>query len=223
MPATPACCRSSDPRRRPASALLMDHAVSELQRIGLKLFFQETGEDAAPLRSRDFIPVFHGWIQTHAVDGLLIDVVDYEHLPEGPGVMLVAHEGNYSIDLRDRRMGLLYFRKQAVDGSLPQRLVSLCRLVLEAGRLLENEPQLGGRVKFRGDQVQLIANDRLLAPNTEDTLTALRSALSQFLNQLYDGAECEVSRDSDPQERLTLTVRAPQPVSIQTLLDRVGG
>ena len=223
MPATPACCRSSDPRRRPASALFMDHAVSELQRIGLKLFFQETGEGAAPLRPRDFIPVFHGWIQAHAVDGLLIDVVDYEHLPEGPGVMLITHEGNYSIDLRDRRMGLLYFRKQAVDGSLPQRLVSLCRLVLEAGRLLENELQLGGRVKFRGDQVQLIANDRLLAPNTEDTLTALRPALSQFLNQLYDGAECEVSRDSDPQERLTLTVRAPQPVSIQTLFDRVGG
>ncbi len=60
----------------------MDQRVTDLQRIGLKFFFEGTGEatrkGAAPLRPRDFIPVFHGWIQTHAVDGLLIDVADYE-------------------------------------------------------------------------------------------------------------------------------------------------
>ena len=135
--------------------------------------------------------------------------------------MLIAHHGNYSIDLRDHRMGLLYVRKQAVEGALPRRLLSLCRLVLEAGRLLEHEPRLGGRVKLRGDEVQLIANDRLLAPNAAETLTALRPALSEFLNQLYDGAECNVARDPDPRERLTLTIRAPHAVPIQTLLDRV--
>ena len=203
----------------------MDQGVTELQRIGLKFFFENTGEatrkDAAPLRPRDFVPVFHGWIQTHAVDGLLIDVADYEHLAEGPSVMLIAYHGNYSIDLRDHRMGLLYVRKQAVEGSLPQRLLSLCRVVLEAGRLLEHEPRLGGRVKLRGDEVQLIANDRLLAPNAAETLTALRPALSEFLNQLYEGAECNVARDPDPRERLTLTIRAPHSVPIQTLLDRV--
>ena len=196
----------------------MDHAVAELQRIGLKLFIEDE-ENAAP-RPTDFIPVFHDWIQRHAVDGLLIDVADYDHLAEGPGVMLVAHEGNYCIDRRDR-VGLLYSRKHPIEGPLSQRLTSLCQILLKAARLLEDEPQLGGRVKFGGDEIQLIANDRLLAPNTEAALTALRPALAEFLGKLYNGDECQVSRDVDPRERLTLTIKAPQPIPLQTLLDRM--
>ena len=30
------------------------------------------------------IPVFHRWIQEQALPGLLIDVADYRHVPEGP-------------------------------------------------------------------------------------------------------------------------------------------
>ena len=207
-------------RNRVTSWTPVDHAIAELQRIDLKLFMED-GEDAASPRPKDFIPVFHAWIQRHAVDGLLIDVADYDHLAEGPGVMLVAHEGNYCIDRRDRRVGLLYSRTHPIEGSLSQRLTSLCRILLKAARLLEDEPQLGGRVKFRGDEIQLIANDRLLAPNTEATLTALRPALAEFLGKLYNGDECQVSRDVDPRERLTLTIKALQPVPLQTLLDRM--
>ena len=54
------------------------------------------------MRLDDFIPVFHRWIQKQTVSGhLLIDVHDYSHIHQGPGILLVGHEGNFSIDLAD--------------------------------------------------------------------------------------------------------------------------
>ena len=76
--------------------------VGDLQRVALKVFLT----DDSVLDPRDAIPVFHRWIQTHAVDGLLIDVADYAHLPTGPTVLLVAHEGHYSLDRTHGRLGL---------------------------------------------------------------------------------------------------------------------
>ena len=70
--------------------------LEKLQRVALKVFF--TPQTASTFKTREVIPVFHRWIQTQAVDGLLIDVADYTHLPTGPAVILIAHEGQYSID-----------------------------------------------------------------------------------------------------------------------------
>ncbi len=44
-----------------------------------------------PIRLDDFIPLFHRWIQEQAIDGhLLIDVHDYSHIQQGPGILLVG-------------------------------------------------------------------------------------------------------------------------------------
>ena len=55
-------------------------------KFDLKLFLH----DASDLQLHTLIPVFHGWIQTRALADVLIDVVDYRHVPDGPGVMLIA-------------------------------------------------------------------------------------------------------------------------------------
>src|SRR6185295_13767560 len=90
--------------------------VMDLQRIGIKMF----AEDSAAVVVRDFIPVFHSWIQKQAVDNhMLIDVHNYSHIHNGPGILLVAQEGNFSIDLGDGRMGLLYYRKNVGSGFAP--------------------------------------------------------------------------------------------------------
>ncbi|MCS7047943.1 MAG: hypothetical protein NZ483_01440, partial [Verrucomicrobiae bacterium] len=79
-------------------------------KFGVKFFI--TNPEAKPLK--DFIPVFHGWIQRQALPGhLLIDVHDYSHVYQGPGILLVAHEANISIDQSEGRPGLLYLRKRA--------------------------------------------------------------------------------------------------------------
>ena len=67
----------------------------DLQKFGIKLYLNTN----ASYKLSDFIPVFHNWIQEKVVsDHLLIDVADYSHIPDGPGVMLISHEGHYSLD-----------------------------------------------------------------------------------------------------------------------------
>ena len=74
----------------------------QLQKFGVKLFINTNGS----YESKDYIPVFHSWIQNNAVeDHLLIDVADYSHIQDGPGVMLVAHEGNFSLDQENQQPG----------------------------------------------------------------------------------------------------------------------
>ena len=80
-----------------------------------------------------FVPIFQRWIQRQLVEGLLIDVAAYEHVYQGPGIVLIGDEGDYSLDIRDGRPGLMYTRKRQIDGQLrgkpvkfsPRRVVKL--------------------------------------------------------------------------------------------------
>ena len=76
-----------------------------------KLAIKFFAEGSPDLGHDAFIPVFHSWIQQHALkDHLLIDVADYKHVKSGPGTVLVSHEANLSTDLAGDRLGLLYAR-----------------------------------------------------------------------------------------------------------------
>ena len=129
----------------------------ESVKYDLKLFLQEPAE----VELEDFIPVFHDWIQHQRLDELLIDVVDYRHVHNGPGVMLIAHDAHYAIDMADGRMGLLYSRRRETHPvrnaiqSVTERLHSVLQCALKACQLLEAEPSLQGRLKFRGDEMLL--------------------------------------------------------------------
>jgi len=193
-------------------------SVDELQRIGCKVFF----DPSATIELDKVVPIFHRWIQTGAVEGMLIDVADYAHVPQGPGILLVAHEGNYAVDLGGGRAGMLYYSKHPIAGDVAQRLRHVCALTLRAAALLEGEASLNGAARVCGDALCLFANDRLRAPNSEATMAALRPAVDGLLADLYPGASCEISGATDPRERFTLDVKAPQPVAVATLLQRLG-
>lgn len=197
----------------------MGAPIEELQRIGLKVF----ASDDSTVRAREVVPVFHRWIQTRALDGLLlVDVADYAHVPEGPGAVLVAHEGNFSIDLADDRLGLLFYRKTQAPGALADRLRLLARTTLQAARLLEQDPALAGRLRFRGERIELFANDRLLAPNDEATRAAFAPALRELLAVLYGPVDCRIEPASDDvRERFGVRIEAPAPVSVADVLLRL--
>jgi len=199
----------------------MNVPIDALQRIGLTLFASER----MPIRPRELVPVFHRWIQTGALPGqLLIDVANYEHVPDGPGVVLVAHEGLYSADLRGGHMSLVYARRAAQPGALEARLRGVARTLLDACQLLETDPALSGRLRFRGECLELFANDRLYAPSDGPTDAALRPAVNALLDVLYgDAAACAVERvERDARQRYTLRVTAPAPVSVADLRQRLG-
>jgi hypothetical protein len=180
--------------------------TAELQRIGVKLCLDG---DQAPSPS-DLIPIFHRWIREAAVEGLLIDVADYSHVHHGPGVMLIAHEGDYALDMADGRPGLLYQRKQPLAGaSLAERVAEVARLALAACDRLEEAPELGGRVRFRRDEALVIANDRLRAPATEASFEALKPAVEALADGPLPAARGEARQTGDLRERLTLVLKAP--------------
>jgi len=196
----------------------MESPVAELQRIGCKIFFAP----ATSIQLDKVVPIFHRWIQTSAVAGMLIDVADYAHVPAGPGILLVAHEGNYALDVSGGRPGMLYYSKQPISGDVAQRLRRVCALALHAASLLEGEPALNGAVRIAGDELRLFANDRLRAPNSKATMDALRPAVDALLSTLYPGATCALSGATDPRERFTVDIHAPAPVPVATLLTRLG-
>ena len=72
--------------------------------------------DLAPV-----IPVFHSWIQDQIFAELLLDVADYRHVHHGPGLMLIGHEADYSLDQTDGVLGLRYNRKAPLPGTNLER------------------------------------------------------------------------------------------------------
>ncbi len=189
----------------------------ELQRLGVKCFLDETSQ----LELGDLVPVFHSWIQKKVVeDHILVDVHNYSHVPRGPGILLVAHEGNFSMDSGDDHLGLLYYRKQPLEGSLESRLGHIFRITLQAARRLEEEPRLG-KVRFKTDEFLLVANDRLKAPNSQAAFEQLEPELSAFFRRLLDGDDFTLARQEDPRERLTVKVSTGCSDDTEVLLGRL--
>ncbi|MGB0386242.1 MAG: hypothetical protein ACPGWR_15645 [Ardenticatenaceae bacterium] len=190
------------------------------EHIKVKFFVEEPAAVDLPA----FIPLFHGWIQNKTVEGLLIDVADYKHVPEGPGILLIGHEGDYAIDMANGRPGLLYSRKRewGDDHTLKQRLRTVFRLALRACQPIEAEPAFEGRIKFRTDDVELTFADRLNAPNQPETLDAVREEILAVLANLYPEREITLERTNQhPRQPFTLRIQASDAPNLSTLLVNV--
>jgi len=169
-----------------------------IQHINLKIFIT----DAEAIDLADAIPVFHQWVRDGVCPEMLIDVADYRHVSAGPGVMLIGHEANYSLDNRENRLGLLYNRKAALDGTFQTRLGQAYRAALEACGRLEQEAVFRGKLKFDRNALEVFINDRLLAPNNEETWLALRPKLEKFFSGFT------IERTGEPRDLFRVAVSA---------------
>jgi hypothetical protein len=167
-----------------------------VQHINLKVFL----EDEAGFVLSDAVIVFHRWIREHACPEMLIDVADYAHVPAGPGLLLIGHEANYSLDNREKRLGLLYNRKAPVDGTFRTRLEQARRAAFDACDRLEREPEFHGKLKFNRNALEVFVNDRLLAPNNDETWSALEPELQSF----FDGYT--LARAGEPRDLFRVSV-----------------
>jgi hypothetical protein len=191
----------------------------DLHKIVVKLF----AADPSSVKLDEFIPVFHRWIQKHVVEGMLIDVADYAHLPQGPGVVLVAHEADYFMDTMEGPLGLLYNRKMSSPGRVSDRIAAAFKTALVACVKLENEPEFQGRLKFRADEALFLANDRLHAPNNDDTFQALRSDIAAALARAYPSSFDLRRVSEDARSRLSVRLTSREAVTdVSSLLARLG-
>lgn len=182
-----------------------------VQHINIKFFV----ENPESVKLDEFSGVFNNWIQRRVTPELLLDVADYLHVHNGPGILLIGHEADYSLDNRAGRLGLLYNRKAKLDGSVQDKLAQAARAALTAARLLEKE----NGVKFNGREAQVLINDRLLVPNTQETFSVLEPDLRTFFNRLYTGSEYTLTHSSpDPRERFAVDVKAGTNFDVEILL-----
>ena len=187
----------------------------DVQKINFKIFVPEP--DGVSLSA--FIPIFHSWIQ--ATDGDFHDVADYSHMHAGPGVLLLAHQANISMDQAENRLGLLYNQKQNLEGSNLDKLRSVLRSALETCRRIEAEPALQGKIRFSGEEILFLINDRLLAANTDDTFQGLRPDLEALAMCIYGGADFRLERDPDSRHRFSVRIAAGSRFDVASLLENL--
>jgi hypothetical protein len=169
-------------------------------RIALKLFATKPipREELHP-----FIGVFHRFIQEAAVPGLLIDVADYAHVPDGPGVILIGHDVDYGIDLTGGRTGLLTTRKRSGEAELSALFRDALAKAFAAARAIEQDETVS--VRFAVDAVEIAFPDRLAAPNTASAFDLVSKELQPIAHAVFgSAARFEHAAGSDPRRMLTL-------------------
>ena len=189
----------------------------------LQLKIYATPESAKAVEPEAFIPVFHRWLKDHALPELVIDVANYGHVPEGPGVVLIGHGADYFMDVGEGRLGLLHNRKRSGPAA-GERLSDLARRTLHAAALLEKEAELGGKLQFATNELLFRINDRLTAPANDATFAAVKPELEAVARKLFDGP-FELTRVGDAKSLFGVKLVSPAKTSVElsTLLGRLGG
>ncbi|PJF23396.1 MAG: hypothetical protein CUN56_01160 [Phototrophicales bacterium] len=163
------------------------------KRLSVKFF----AKNPEVVSTEAFIPVFQNWIQRRSVPGLLIDVADYSHVPQGPGILIIAHEGDYAYDFRDGRPGMVYISKRPAVQTLNELLEHAFTSVLAAVNLVEKDNRLNG-LTFDLSHAEISFVDRLNTPNTAETFLALQSQIDLPLTRV----------ENDPRACLTVTAQS---------------
>ena len=191
------------------------------KRITAKFFV--TPDPTAAVDLDPFIGIFHRFIQEKSVEGLLIDVADYIHVPEGPGVILIGHDVDYGIDLVGGQAGLLTIRKRIEEGTLAEGLVDTLRKALGAVKALEADS--GSGLRFATDRVRLQIFDRLVAPNAEESFDAAKAEFEALATRLFAGSLEAVRRvdAEDARNALAVELVAGETSDVDTLLGRLAG
>ena len=194
------------------------------RRISAKLFAQP--DPATALDLRPFIGLFHRFIQEDALDGLLLDVADYGHVPAGPGVILIGHDVDYAIDLTGGRAGLLTTRKRHPDLPLGELLRDTLRRALIAVQQVEADA--GAGLRFASGEIELRFVDQLAAPSTQETYESVCKEIEPVAVRLFgaSGFELARARADDPRAMLTVSLSAPGTsgaANASALLERLGG
>ena len=189
-----------------------------LQHLNVKLWLK----DQENLDLDPAISVFHSWIQQQQPgDDLLLDVADYRHMYGGPGIILIGHEADYSIDNADNRWGVRYNRKTSVEGDNQQKLGQAVRASLLAFERLQKDTRLKGKLNFNGTDVEITVNDRLLAPNREATRAALAPDFEAFSEVLFGGSEHSLLANEDSRRLLTIALKSARAFTVGELLENL--
>jgi len=186
--------------------------------VSVKLFV----DDRSVVRPLELIAVFHRWIKEGVLeDELMIDVANYEHVPKGPGIVLICDKAHYYFDVRQNRWGMRYRGRRDARATGEEAIVRAFGSALKAASLLESDPALEGRYGFRTDEVEFGIYDRLRAPSDAATLTAVRPALESSVAALYGEPPESLDLVSGAKEPFLVAIRNGTSPSVEELLGKL--
>ncbi len=187
-----------------------------MSRVRIKYFL----EDPDGINPPELVPVFHRWIQRDALSGLWIDVADYLHVPEGPGIMLIGHEADLYLDFSRGKAGLAYVRKREFSSSLEDNVLLAIRSLDEAVSLFNKENALEQRYRVRTDELEITFLDRLRVPPELTDISTAVGATSRAVAEAAGREPGSIERiDADPRHPLSLRVRVPESASVSAVLE----
>ena len=188
------------------------------QRVAAKFLLDDP---TAPVMLAPFIGIFHRFIQQGVLDGLLVDVADYSHVPNGPGIVLIGHDVDYGLDLVGGMAGLLTLRKRYSGFSTAEVATDTLRKSLAAMAALESEAE--AKVAFDTGAVTIELFDRLASPNTDSGFETRRKEIEPVADALYGAGGHEITRVHADDARKALSIRvAGEATDIATLMQRLG-
>jgi len=189
------------------------------RRIAIKFFCSEDASgdlDAA-------IGLFHRLIQQQALEGLLVDVADYIHVPDGPGVILVGHDVEYALDRKGGRPGLVTTAKRLEGVPLAEVLRTTLRRALLAAAAIEADATTGARFDTAAFDVQVF--DRLAAPNDAESYAVVEKEVGALLSELPGAAGAALGREcgDDPRQAVTLRASLGNALDAESIVEALGG
>lgn len=188
-----------------------------LQKINVKMF-TDSGER---IRLEPFLDVFARWREDHSHAAAWIDLADYAHVPQGPGVMLIGRRGNLAFDLADPGPGILYANKQDLSGGPAERIRETFRRGLALITALTGEPDYPAELKPRPGFWEVTFNDRLEAPHSAATDGVLAPAVREVAGQLFGTDGSRLIPQPDPGRRYGFAIHSEAAGSLEWVADRL--
>ena len=187
------------------------------RRLGVKFSLKQQ----PTLEPEDILPIFQRWIQERRLEGMLIDVIDYKHVPEGPGIVLIADEADIAYDLTDGETGLNYIRKRDLPGNLDEALRFVFRGALAAALALEAEAP--GDIVFEFGSAKISFFDRMHYHNKPEVFADARPIMTDLLSEIYDRAVAVSRFYDDPRALFALrcTVEDGSAIDVNALVARL--
>lgn len=160
------------------------------------------------------IRVFHRFLQRGLAEGLTLDVADYRHVPQGPGVLLIGHDVDYGVS--DEAFTVV--RKRSTDDPAATQLRDLLRMGLGVLDAIEDDGELDVVVDRSRFTVAVL--DRSLG-SPDEVAAALLDEVQPVVSELY-GPDSSVAAVDEDDPRVAPTVRVEAPSS-EGVLEKLGG
>lgn len=192
-------------------------SAMQTHKVVLKLFLAEE----CTVSQESYIPVFHRVIREKILSDILIDVADYRHVHEGPGVMLIGHESDFAMDQGQSSTGLRFNRKRGDLGGLQPNLMDGLSKVLRLAKFMEDAPEFQGRLRFCTQKLFIGTNDRLKAPNTDETYQKVEPLVRSIAVDLYGDKAAEITRVDESRSLFGVHLKAREAHTLGTLIDRL--